>query len=209
MKTPIVIIDDHILIADALAIMISAMKNYEVIETFKSGLQFQKNFLKIKPTPAIIIVDVKMPEIDGATLAQWITENYPDIKILALSMNDNDSDIIKMIQSGAHGYLLKSIQPNELENALINIEKHGFYYTPMVSKALANNARHINQAIVLNEKEKQLLEQLCTDLSYKEIASKLFLSTRTIETYSTQLMEKFSVKGRLGLVLYAHQHQLL
>jgi DNA-binding NarL/FixJ family response regulator len=124
-------------------------------------------------------------------------------------MNDNESDILKMILAGAHGYLLKSIQPEELENALAILQKQGFYYNQMVSQVLAGSARNKKQAIVLSEKEKQLLEQICTDLSYKEIAAKLNLSTRTIETYANQLMEKLNVRGRIGLLLFAQQQQLV
>jgi DNA-binding NarL/FixJ family response regulator len=209
LKTHIVIIDDHILIADALAIMVNGMRDYQVLATYKSGNVFINDFEKIKPRPDIVILDVKMPEMDGAAVANWLSANHADIKILALSMKDDESDILKMIHAGAHGYLLKSIQQNELENALLTLQKQGVYYTQLVSKALAGNIRNNSQTKILNQKEKQLLEQLCTDLSYKEIAAVLNLSTRTIETYSNQLMEKFNVRGRIGLVLFAQQHQLI
>lgn len=209
MKTHIVIIDDHILIADALAIMVNGMKDYQVLATYKSGNVFINDFEKIKPRPDIVILDVKMPEMDGAAVANWLSTNHADIKILALSMKDDESDILKMIHAGAHGYLLKSIQQNELENALFTLQNQGVYYTQLVSKALAGNIRNNSNTKILNQKEKQLLEQLCTDLSYKEIAAVLNLSTRTIETYSNQLMEKFNVRGRIGLVLFAQQHQLV
>jgi len=205
----IAIVDDHALIADALAIMINRIKGYTVTNTYTNGNVLKADLLKKNTTPDIIILDVNMPEISGQQTAEWVTANYPAVKILALSMQDNEKDIMAMIKAGANGYLLKSIQPQQLEIALNTLVKDGFYYSQMVNQVIAQSVRNKLNVISVTDKEKELLQFLCTDLSYKEIAAKMFLSTRTIETYSNNLMERFGVRGRIGLLLFAQKNALV
>lgn len=204
MRHSIVIVDDHILIAQALATMISSIPNFDVLYVCSSGAEMIERFHQPKHIPDVVILDVQMPVMDGYAVAKWLTENKPEVIILALSMQDDDEKIIKMIRSGAKGYLLKSIQQKELAQALNTIVKDGIFYDAKVSKALANDylKREVTQQ-ELSVKERELIPWLCTEATYKEIAASVFLSTRTVESYATSIMEKLEVRNRVGLVLTA------
>ncbi|HEX7756196.1 MAG TPA: response regulator transcription factor [Niabella sp.] len=204
MRHSIVIVDDHILIAQALATMISSIPNFDILYVCSSGAEMIERFHQPKHIPDVVILDVQMPVMDGYAVAKWLTENKPEVIILALSMQDDDEKIIKMIRSGAKGYLLKSIQQKELAQALNTIVKDGIFYDAKVSKALANDylKREVTQQ-ELSVKERELIPWLCTEATYKEIAASVFLSTRTVESYATSIMEKLEVRNRVGLVLTA------
>lgn len=204
MSHSIIIVDDHVLIAQALSTMISSIPNFEVLYVCSSGAEMIERFHHPKNIPDMVILDVQMPVMDGYAVAKWLTENKPEIIILALSMQNDDEKIIKMIRSGAKGYLLKSIQQKDLAHALNTIVKEGIFYDAKVSKALANDylRKEVTQQ-ELSKKEKELIPWLCTDATYKEIAASVFLSARTVESYATSIMEKLEVRNRVGLVLTA------
>jgi DNA-binding NarL/FixJ family response regulator len=121
-------------------------------------------------------------------------------------MENDDASVIKMLQYGVRGYLLKSVNADELLNALQSVVKYGFYYTPLITKQIGNQlAQKPNPQIPeLKDREKQLLQYMCTDLSYTEIAEKMFLSESTVDTYRARLFEKFDAKNRIGLLLKAN-----
>jgi DNA-binding NarL/FixJ family response regulator len=204
MRHSIVIVDDHILVAQALATMINTIPNFDILYVCSNGQEMIDRFKMPRNIPDLVILDVQMPVMDGYAVSKWLTANHPEIIILALSMQDDDEKIIRMIRSGAKGYLLKSIQQKELADALNTIVKDGIFYNTKVSKVLAND--YIKKEVVkkeLSEKEKELLPHLCTDYTYKEIAALLFLSPRTVEGYANNIMEKLDVRNRIGLVLLA------
>jgi len=204
MRHSIVIVDDHILIAQALSTMISSIPNFDVLYVCSGGNEMIERFGHPKNIPDVVILDVQMPVMDGYTVAKWLTEHHPEVIVLALSMQDDDEKIIKMIRSGAKGYLLKSIQQKDLAHALNTIVKDGIFYNAKVSKALAND--YIKKEVTqqeLSTKERELIPWLCSDATYKEIAASVFLSARTVESYATNIMEKLEVRNRVGLVLVA------
>jgi len=204
MRYSIVIVDDHVLIAQALATMISGIPNFDVLYVCGTGREMIEKFKQPKNIPDLVILDVQMPVMDGYAVAEWLTGNHPEIISIALSMQDDDEKIIKMIRAGAKGYLLKSIQQKELALALTTLIKDGIFYSAKVSKILAND--YSKKQVVqraLSDKEKELLPQLCSDLTYKEIAVALFLSPRTVEGYANNIMEKLNVRNRIGLVILA------
>ena len=204
MRYSIVIVDDHILIAQALATMINSIPDFDVLYVCGSGQEMIEKFRQPGNSPDLVILDVQMPVMDGYAVAEWLTKNHPGIIAIALSMQDDDEKVIKMIRSGAKGYLLKSIQQKDLALALITVIKEGIFYSSKVSKILANDyaKKQVTQK-ELTEKEKELLPHLCSDLTYKEIAAAHFLSPRTIEGYANNIMEKLEVRNRIGLVLLA------
>lgn len=210
MRHNIVIVDDHILIAEALATMIGTIPNFDILYVCSSGQELMHRFKQPRNIPDLVILDVQMPGMDGYQVAEWLTADHPEIIILALSMQDDDDKIIRMIRSGAKGYLLKSIRQKDLAHALVTVVKEGIFYNTQVSKVLANNysKKEVTQK-ELSEKEKELLPHLCTDLTYKEIAARLSLSPRTIEGYANSIMEKLNVHNRIGLILLASRKQWL
>lgn len=206
MKHSIVIVDDHILIAEALATMINTIPDFDILYVCSSGRELIERFKQAQNVPDLVILDVQMPVMNGYEVAEWLTANHPQILVLALSMQDNEEQVIRMIRSGAKGYLLKSIKQAELANALTTIVKEGIYYTSQVSKMLANDymKKEVGRT-ALSEKEKELLPYFCSDATYKEIAEQLYLSPRTVEGYANTMMGKLNVRNRIALVLLAQK----
>jgi len=127
MKHSILIVDDHVLIAKALRGIISNFENFEVWDECENGLEAQ-DYITHKKVPNIVLLDISMPVLDGFETAKWLKENYPNILVMALSMQDDDESVIKMIKNGAKGYLLKNTHPADLEKALNALVTNGFYY---------------------------------------------------------------------------------
>lgn len=163
--------------------------------------------------PDIVMLDINMPVKDGYETAKWIREHKPDIKILTLSMYDDETAIIRMLKNGARGYILKDSEPGELRAALDAVVNKGFYYSEMVTGRLVHSIagqegdqQPMNKILGLNDRETTFLKLACTEMSYKEIASEMNLSPRTIDGYRDALFEKLNLKTRTGLVVYAIRH---
>ncbi|MCB0474902.1 MAG: response regulator transcription factor, partial [Flavobacteriaceae bacterium] len=155
-----------------------------------------------------VLMDLNMPIMNGAEATSWLQKNEPDIKVLALSMDDDENSILRMIRSGAKGYLLKDIHPDTLLEALNGVLKEGFYHTKKVSDTLVhslqpNGGLKKNEHIDLADREIEFLKLVSTEMTYKEIADIMNLSPKTIDGYREQLFKKLDVKNRIGLVIYA------
>ncbi|MEP7252194.1 MAG: response regulator transcription factor, partial [Ginsengibacter sp.] len=157
-----------------------------------------------------------MPEMDGYEACLWLKNNHPAIKVLALSMYDNENSVIRMFKAGAKGYILKDCDPGELQIALDDVVIKGFYYSEMVTGKLIHTINTLDEedsqtknVIQLSEREITFLKMVCTELTYKEIAEKMFLSPRTIDGYRDDLFHKLNVKTRVGLVMYAIKHSIV
>lgn len=207
MKHSIAIVDDHILIAKALSGIIENFTDFEVLYECENGKALQEKFSNKKNVPDIVLLDISMPVMDGFETAQWLRESHPEVLIMALSMQDDEQSLIKMIKSGAKGYLLKNVHPLELEKALNALVKNGFYYpdwaTSKVFQSLGSSSSAKNETINITEREKEFLQYSVTEMSYKEIAEKMFCSPRTVESYRDSLFEKLGLKTRVGLAVYA------
>jgi len=207
MKQTIVIVDDHLLIAKAITSIIEKLNGFEVLYETDNGKSMIERFIVSKNIPDIVLLDISMPVMDGFETAKWLKQNHPEIKVMALTMQGDDESLIKMIKSGATGYLNKNIHPVELEKALNAIATKGFYYpdwaTSRVLHALANEGKSELIQVTITEREKEFLTYSCTELTYKEIAEKMFCSPRTVESYRDSLFEKLGVKTRVALALYA------
>lgn len=203
-----VLVDDHVLLRNGLASLVKNL-GHEVMFEADNGREFIKK-LSSGPLPEVVLLDINMPEMDGYETAQWLKTNHPDVKILALSMYDNENSIIRMLKSGAKGYILKDSEPTELKAAIEALMNKGYYYSDLVSGKLIHAINKIDDEGSdvhtmnnLNERETDFLKYACTELTYKEIADKMFVSPRTIDGYRDALFEKLHVKTRVGLVMYA------
>jgi DNA-binding NarL/FixJ family response regulator len=142
MQYSIVIADDHLLIAKALTVIIDSFKKYKVLYEVPDGRALVEQFKHKHRVPDIVLLDINMPEMDGFETAKWLTQHHPDVLILALSMQNDEQTLIKMIKAGARGYLVKNIQPNELEKALDSLVEKGVYYSDTnVSKVISHLIR--------------------------------------------------------------------
>ena len=211
MKVNIGIADDHQLFLKSLSILIESIPGFNIqVDALNGELLLQK-LANLSERPDIILLDVNMPVMDGAKTAAAISEKYPEIKLVALSMKDDDTSIISMIKAGCCAYLLKDIHPDELEKALVEINKNGYYnadvsninYRRLLKKSQADDQ------LVISEREMTFLKLACSDLTYKQIADKMNLSERTIDGYREHLFEKLNVQSRVGMVLEALRRNLV
>jgi len=204
MKKTIVIVDDHILIAKALQGIINNFQDFEVIYVCENGKDLIDKFTSGNKIPDILLLDISMPIMDGFDTVTWVKINYPEIKVMALSMQGEDKSVIKMVTNGATGYLLKNAHPTELENALTKLVVNGFFYPEWASKIIFFSLNKTKEPeIKISEREKEFLKYTVTELNYKEIADKMFCSPRTVESYRDNLCEKLELKTRVGLAVFA------
>ena len=201
-KIKVALVDDHILLRNGLRGLIDSFNNCTVLYEANNGRDFI-NKLKAEQIPDIVLMDINMPEMDGYETTLWVKNNHPDIKVLALSMYDNENAIIRMLRAGVKGYILKDCDPSELEYAINSIMTSGFYYTENVTGKLVSIVSKKDSDDELNEREIAFLKLVCSELTYKEIADKMYKGVRTIDGYRDELFEKLNIKSRVGLVLFA------
>jgi len=205
-KIQVAIADDHTLLRKALARLINTFEGYTILFEAENGKDLRNKIIQYQ-VPDIVVLDVNMPEIDGFETTKWLQKNYPQVKVLALSMLSDELSIIKMFRLGAKGYLLKNTEPEEFKLALDSIVNKNVYLSEYVSgkliSGLKNKADQDPEQVVLNEKEREFLRLVCTDLSYKEIGEKMYVSARTADDYRQALFTKLKVHSRVGLVIYA------
>ncbi len=203
MKIPIGLVDDHQLFLKSLSLMLKSFRVYDVVLEALNGIDLQQKILHCARLPAIMLIDVNMPEMNGVETAKWVTKNYPQIKLVALSMNDTDSIIIDMIKAGCCAYMLKETHPDELEKALVEIHNKGYYNGDISNINFRRLLLSEKESVIINEKEKTFLQYACTDMTYKQIAATMFLSERTIDGYREVLFGKLKVQSRVGLAMEA------
>ncbi len=201
----IALADDHVLLRKGIAEIINGFRGYEVCAEASNGRDLIDMMERDGELPDIAILDVNMPKFGGLETCQLIQEKFPEVRVIALSMYDDEKTIIQMLKAGANGYLLKDVHPAELEAALRQVMDKGHYYSELISSIMMNNLRDGGQDSkdTLNEREIQFLRLAATELTYKEIAQEMELSPRTIDGYRESLFEKLQAKSRVGLVLYA------
>lgn len=209
-KYNVVIVDDHLLLSEAISILINSFKNFNVLYLCKNGKELVTKLKTPKNIPNIVLMDVNMPIMNGIETTKYITENYSNIKILALSVEENEDTIIKMLKAGAKGYLLKDEKKEIFELALNEVILNGYFHTKLVSNILINtlNEEYQSKKQKLKEREVEFIKHVCSELTYKEIAEKMFLSPKTIDGYRDQLFLKLQVKNRIGLVIYAIKNKI-
>lgn len=211
MKYTVVIADDHLLIAKALTGIIDAFQQYEVLYEVENGIALQERFKQGRNIPDIVLLDISMPQMDGFETAAWLKQQHPAVRIMALSMQDDEKSLVRMIKSGASGYMHKNVHPADLEQALNMLMRKGFYYPDWATAKILHNIGDgqediLEEPIKLNPRELEFLAYACSEMTYKEIGEKMFISSRTVESYRDSLFEKLGLKTRVGLVLYAVKH---
>jgi DNA-binding NarL/FixJ family response regulator len=206
MTKSIAIIDDHILIAKAITGIIENFKQFNVLYECENGKVLLDKLQVKKNIPDIVLLDISMPIMDGFETAAWLRDNHPEILVMALSMQDDEQSLIKMVKAGAKGYLLKNVHPTELEKALDGLVKNGSYFPEWAaSKVFMSLSKPTtsNDNFAITEREKEFLLFTTSEMSYKEIAEKMFCSPRTVESYRDSLFEKLDLKSRVGLAVFA------
>lgn len=206
----VVIVDDHLLFAGSLEKLIHSFTGFNVLFHAKNGIDLQQKLKLENEKPDIILLDINMPVMNGHETVIWLTEHHPDIKVLALSMEDDEDVILRMLCNGAKGYLLKDIHPDKLKEALDEVIEKGYYHSEKVAATLLhslNNDQKDNTP-TFKENEITFMKLACSEMTYKEIAEIMNLSPKTIDGYRQELFNKLHIKNRVGLVLYALKNDI-
>lgn len=198
----VMVAEDHTIMRQGLTALLNSLESYKVLFEGEDGTALIRWLEKSKQQPDICIMDIGMKPMDGFDTALFLKENFPDIKILVLSMLECEFSIIRMLQNGASGYLHKGTDTEELDQALQIIYTGQFYHSELVSENALQRARKPNGAGI-TEREAEFLTLCCTGLVYKEIASKMKVSPHTVNGYRNALFEKLGIRSRSALIMHA------
>ncbi len=203
------IADDHKLFRDGIEALLNQYDEFEVLKGAGSGkelLQMMENGV----APHVVLLDLTMPEMDGFEVLKQARKKYPDVRFVALSMHDEGQYIAKCIRLGAHGYLLKNAEEEELYKAIMEAAKGKKYYNEEISKLMIQNmALEGDQFKKLSDRETEILQYVSEGKTTKEIAEMLFVSTRTVETHRMNMMKKLDVQNTAELIKKAVQLKLI
>lgn len=198
----VAIADDHTVMRKGIAGLINKFENIRVVMEAGDGQALLEQLKSAKALPDICILDYSMPEMNGHETLLEIKKRFPAVKVMALSMFDNEYNILQMLSGGAGGYLLKDCQPEVLNAALRSIYTTGVYYSDGVPKEKFETSKE-KISSQLSEKEKQYLHLCCQGLLDKEIAEQMNISPRSVEPYRQSLCKKFKVKNKTDLIIFA------
>ncbi len=210
----VAIADDHKIFRKG---VILSMRSYTMIKFVMEAENGQDLLDKIpEAAPDVILCDLKMPVKDGIDTTKFISKHYPNIRVIILTMYEDERFVGHLMDCGAAGYLLKSTDPSEIKNAIMDVMRTGFYLNPFVNRVLIkkNFAKQkitptLSSEIVLSDREKEVLTLVCMEFTASEISQKMNISPRTVEAIKDRLMERFGVKNSVGLVFFAMKNQLI
>lgn len=212
----VALIDDHLLFRSGLASILSS-NQIEVVLDAENGADMIEKLKQLKKSclPNIFIVDINMPIMDGFETVSWLNQNYPECKLIILTMYNEPEIVMKMIRLGVKSYLTKNLSPSELFQAISLVNDNKFYFPNEITGIIVSSNQSLKESIdrttrlSLTEREVQLLQLMCTEMTYKEIADKLHVSPRTVDVYRDNLFAKLNVKSRAGLILKAIKMNLI
>ena len=210
----VAIADDHKIFRKGVVHSMRAYTNIKFVMEAENG---EDLLAKIsEAAPDIVLCDLRMPVKDGIDATKQITKDFPKIRVIILTMYEDERFVGHLMDCGAAGYLLKSTEPAEIKKAIMEVMSTGFYLNSFVNKVLIkkNYSKQkfnpsLTSEIVISEREKEVLTLVCMEFTAAEIALKMDISSRTVEAIKDRLMERFEVKNSVGLVFYAMKNKLI
>ena len=210
----LVIADDHEIFRDGLALMLS--KQDTVVLAGQAGDGEELLRLVADTQPDVVLTDVKMPRLGGIAASRMLLQRYPNLKIIALSMFDEEDLIVEMLETGARGYLLKNADKKEILEAILTVYEGSIFYCKHTTARLASmivkskfDTHKKPQESLFTDREKEIIRLICRQHTAQEIGGLLYLSKRTVEGYRTRILEKMDVKNTAGVVIFALKHHLI
>jgi len=212
----VAIADDHKIFRSGVINTLIPYENINVVFEAEDGEHLLQHLEQ--QVPDVILMDLKMPNMDGIAATIKVKEKYPLVKIIILTMYEDDNFIVHLIEHGANAYLLKNAEPEEIYEAICTTHDKGFYFNENVNLALLKKVLHKNKQqikptlsneIQLNEREVEVLRMICNERTTQEISEEIYLSPRTVEGIRQKLLEKINVKNSVGLVLYAFRNGII
>lgn len=209
----VVLADDHEIFRDGFKVMLKKQPQVKLVGEAANGEELIRVTHELQPD--VVVTDIKMPRMDGIEAVKRLKEDFPDLGIIALSMFDEDSLIVDMLEAGALGYLLKNAHKNEIVEAIKTVSQHQPYYCLSTSSRLAQliarssfEKHRKTKKVQFSDREIDVMRLVCEELSNKEIADRLNLSVRTIEGYRDKIQEKIQARNAAGIVIYAIRNQI-
>jgi DNA-binding NarL/FixJ family response regulator len=210
----VAIADDHKIFRKGVILSLRPYHNIKFVLEAENGEELIQGVESAKPD--IILMDLKMPVKDGIETTKYLNKHYPAIRILILTMYEDERFVGHLMDSGANGYLLKSTDPEEIKRAITDVMRTGFYLNNFVNRVLIkkNYAKqkfnpNLSSEVIISEREKEVLSLVCMEYTAQEIAQKMEISSRTVEAIKDRLMERFGVKNSVGLVFFAMKNSLI
>lgn len=199
----IIIADDHQMFIDGIRSILENVSDIAIVAEAKDGLELIKAVER--ENPDVVLTDIRMPGMDGIAAVKYLSENYPNIPVLALSMFDQEEDIIDMLKAGAAGYIIKKAGKDELMTAIQKLVHRGHYYSPSISAKVnkwLENPEMVEEATSITKRERQILKLIADGKTSKQIAKALKISKYTVDTHRKNIHKKLNIKTNTGLVKY-------
>jgi DNA-binding NarL/FixJ family response regulator len=210
----VAIADDHKIFRKGVILSMRSYNNIKFVMEADNGEDLLNKIPESEPD--VVLCDLKMPVKDGIDTTKMITKNFPNIRVIILTMYEDERFVGHLMDCGAAGYLLKNTEPSEIKKAIMDVMRTGFYLNPFVNKVLIkkNYSKQkfnpsLTTEVVLSDREKEVLTLVCMEFTASEIAAKMDISSRTVEAIKDRLMERFGVKNSVGLVFYAMKNSLI
>lgn len=212
------LIEDQFLFREGMKAIIGTWKDMRVVFESADGYSVMDKLRRSEPLPHVLLVDLSLPpdgqrEFSGLQVTQAVTAGFPDIKVIILSIHEEENFISQLIESGAHGYLVKDCDPQEVHEAILAVYTKGSYINERTLKAIqhkmARKAKPIRKDLPITRREEEILQLVCRQYTAEEIAAKLFISVKTVNGHRNNLLQKTGSRNVTGLVLYAIRNNIV
>ena len=206
----VAVVDDHELLRKGLGLQLEEIKNIKVVAEFENGKDFVDSISE--QDIDIVFMDIAMPVMNGIEATREAIQKKPELKVIALTQENNIETFQNMLEVGAMGFLLKNVNKNTIEGAILSVMKGNNYYSGEMMEVLTRNflnPKKKEEQIKFTNREKDILSLICSGMQSSEIGEKLFISHRTVDGHRAKIMEKIGVKSTVGLILYAIKNKLV
>ena len=210
----VAIADDHKIFRKGVILSLRHYSNLKFVLEADNGEILLANIEEAAPD--VVLMDLRMPVKDGIETTKYISQHYPKIAVIVLTMHEDERFVSHLMENGANGYLLKSTDPAEIKKAITDVVTKGYYLNNFVNKILLKKAHNkakitpsLNSEQILTERERDVLKYICMEFTSQEIGEKMSISPRTVESIKDRLMERFGVKNTAGLVFYTVKNELI
>lgn len=210
----VAIADDHKIFRKGVILSLRPYTNISFVLEAENGEELLAGLAETQPD--VVLMDLRMPQKDGIETTKEISKKFPDVRVLILTMYEDERFVAHLMENGANGYLLKSADPSEIRKAIVEVMARGYYLNNFVNRVLlkksharAKTIPSLSTEVQLNDKEKEVIRLLCMEYTAAEIAQKMEISPRTVEAIKDRLMERFGTKNTAGLVFFAVKNNLV
>lgn len=210
----VAIADDHKIFRKGVIISLRHYSNIKFVLEAENGQALLDGIEEVRPD--VILMDLRMPVKDGIETTKYISQHYPDIAVLVLTMHEDERFVVHLMENGANGYLLKSTDPAEIKKAITDVVEKGYYLNNFVNRILIKKSQNKNRVVPslkkeveISDKEREVIQYICLEYTSLEIGEKMGISARTVESIKERLMERFGLKNTAGLVFFAVKNYLI